>query len=197
MSRIFKIGMVGLLVIGALAAVMTGSVLAQDEGETPTPEEKPFDWHGRGRGFDYGFSRGMGGQLGLEAAAEALGMTADELFAQLWGGKTLADLAEEKGVDLQDVQDAVRAAGEAAFRDAIQQAVEDGTLDEGHAAWLLEGLENGYLGGRGFGGFGGCHGRGGFGGRGSFGRFSGGNTGFSGFGRFPGRNVLTTETTDL
>ena len=66
-----------------------------------------------------GFGGGMCGQAGLEAAAKALGMTADELSTQLWGGKTLADLADEAGVELQAVRDAVEVACEQATRDAI------------------------------------------------------------------------------
>ncbi len=173
MSKTFKMGVIGLLVVGAFVIGLTGTVMAQED--TPLPEQRAYGWHGWGRGF--------GGEVGLEAAAEALGMTADELSTQLWGGKTLADLAEEKGVDLQDVRDAVSAAHEQAKRDAIEQAVEDGTITREHADWLLEGLDNGYMGGRGFGG---CHGgmRGGV--RGGFGGFPRGNTGFGGSGRFPG-----------
>jgi hypothetical protein len=107
--------------------------------------------------------------VGLEAAAEVLGLTADELSAQLWGGETLADLAEAAGVELQDVQDAVTAAHEAAMRENIEQAVEDGNLTREHADWLLEGLDKGYWGGRGFGGFGGKRGFGGRGGMRGFG----------------------------
>ncbi len=185
MNRKFTIGLAGLLVMGALMLVLTGTVLAQEETPAPAPDAKPFGGHMWGPGL----GRGMGGQVGLEAAAEALGMTADELSTQLWGGKTLADLAEEAGVDLQDVQDAVEAAQEQAVRDAIEQAVEDGTLTREHADWLLEGLDNGYWSGHGMGGFGGC---GGFHGRGGFGR--GGfqdNTGFRGFRSLPGNNVIT------
>jgi hypothetical protein len=187
MGKKFTIGIVGLLVVGALVIVMTGTVLAQEE--TPTPAPKTFGFHGWGPGF----GRGMGGQVGLEAIAKALGMTTDELSTQLWGGKTLADLAEEKGVDLQVLQDAVTAAQEAATRDAIEQVVTDGKLSREQADWLLEGLDKGYWGGHGFGGFGGCRGHGGFGGRGGFGGFPG-NTRYGGFGRFPGRNNSNTAT---
>ena len=48
----------------------------------------------------------------LEAAATALDMTAEELRAELDGGKTIADVAGERGVELQTVIDAVVAAGE-------------------------------------------------------------------------------------
>jgi hypothetical protein len=159
MNGKLRIGIVALLVVGALGVVVTGTAFAQESTPTPAPL------------YGHGFGRGMGGEVGLEAAAEALGMTADELSLQMWGGKTLADLAEEKGVDLQDVQDAVNAALEQAQRDAIEQAVEDGTITREHADWLLEGLDNGYwgvpgashMGGRGgFRGMGGSRMRGGF-----------------------------------
>jgi hypothetical protein len=185
MSKKFKIGFVGLLVIAALTAMLSGTVLAQEE--TPEVVPQPFgghgfgrgSGHGFGRGSGHGFGRGYGGEVGLEVIAEALGMTTDELSLQLWGGKSLADLAEEAGVDLQDLQDAVTAAQEQATRDAIEQAVEDGTLTREHADWLLQGLDNGYWGGHGCGGFGGSRGRGGLGG------FQG-NTGFGRSGRFGG-----------
>jgi hypothetical protein len=161
MSGKLRNGIVALLVAGALTLALAGTALAQEE----TPETAPAPFYG------HGFARGLGGAVGLEAAADALGMTADELSLELWGGKTLADLAEEKGVDLQDVQDAVTAAQEQAKRDAIEQAVEDGTLTREHADWLLEGLDKGFIGGHGFGHFGGRGGSGGFHGSGMFGGF--------------------------
>jgi hypothetical protein len=167
MSRKFRIGMITLLVVGALTVVMAGTALAQEETPAPAPEAE--GWFGRGHGF--GMPRGMGGQVGLEAAAELLGMTADELSAQLWGGETLANLAEEAGVDLQDIQDAVTAANETAKREAIEQAVEDEVITREHADWLLEGLDKGYLSERGFRGFGGRGGFGGFKGSGMLGGF--------------------------
>jgi hypothetical protein len=154
-----------LLIVGALAVSMTGIALAQEEEATPTPQ--PFGWHGGGGGY----VRGFGGEAGMEAAAEVLGLTPEELTTELWGGKTLSDLADEAGVDLQAVRDAVEAAQQDAMREAIEQAVTDGKLSREQADWMLEGLENGYMGGHGFGrfgGFGGCHGHGGFRGRGGF-----------------------------
>jgi hypothetical protein len=159
MRRWFKFGLVGLLVFGAIAVLITGAALAQDEPQ-PTPEAPGPQLRG------FGFGKGMGDQVELEAAADALGMTVDELTTQMWGGKSLADLAEEKGVDLTTVQEAVQAARESEMRQSIEQAVEDGTLTQEHADWLLEGLDKGFLGGFGFGhglmgGFGdGFHGRG-------------------------------------
>jgi lambda repressor-like predicted transcriptional regulator len=94
----------------------------------------------------------------FDAAAEALGLTPDELFAELHdAGKTLAEIAEEQGVDVEAVQDALNANRSESMKQAIQQAVEEGRLSQEQADWLLEGLEKGFHpGGRGL-GFGGGH----------------------------------------
>jgi hypothetical protein len=99
---------------------------------------------GRGRGRFGAFKRDRMLPLHQEWLAEQLGMTVDELEAELDAGKTISELAEEKGVDL----DAVRIE---ATKERIQQAVEDGTLTQEQADWMLEGLEQGFMpGGRGF-----------------------------------------------
>jgi DNA-directed RNA polymerase specialized sigma subunit len=95
----------------------------------------------------------------LTAAANALGMTTDELSSELQSGKTLAEIAEGAGVDLQVVQDAIRAAHTEEMRQWIEQSVSDGTISQEKADWLLEGLEKGFLDSPGFGfGFGRGHG---------------------------------------
>lgn len=158
MSKWFKIGVVALLAIGALGALVSGVAFAQ-ETTTSTQEVTGPTQLDRG---PKGFGRGLGSQAALEAAAEALGMTVDDLKLQLWGGKTLADLADEKGVDLADVKAAVEAAQKEEVRARIEQAVTDGTITQENADWLLEGLNKGYLGSLKY--FGGGHGgRGGHG----------------------------------
>ena len=138
----------------AIVAALGISSLAFAQEATPAAPAAPLAHGG-------GFGRGRYSQEALAAAAEVLGMTADELSTQLWGGKTLADLADEAGVELQAVRDAIEAAQLEAIRADIAQAVEDGSITQAHADWLLEGLDNGYWGGGGFGrGFG--MGRGGF-----------------------------------
>jgi hypothetical protein len=188
MGKRISIVVVALLVVAALVMALGSTAMAQEDDTTPEP--KPFGW---GRGFGHGFGHGVGGQVGLEAAAEALGMTADELSTQLWGGNSLADLADEAGVDLQAVQDAVNAALEQAQRDAIEQAVTDGTLTREHADWLLDGLDQGFWGGTDCHGFGG---HGGFGDRGALGGRSGfrGHGGFGGSGRFQSPAAPSTGT---
>ncbi|OXS61781.1 hypothetical protein B1A99_04005 [Cohnella sp. CIP 111063] len=56
----------------------------------------------------------------LTAIAGALGLTADELKAQLKEGKTIADVAADKGVDVQKLVDAQKAAIEKSVAEALQ-----------------------------------------------------------------------------
>lgn len=117
--------------------------------------------------------RGICGEAGLAAAADALGLTVEDLQTQFRAGENLADLADEAGVEAADVLAAIDAACVQSTRDAIEQAVTDGDLSRAHADWLLGGLDNGYWGpgsngGPGF-GFGPRGGHGGTGGRGGFG----------------------------
>jgi hypothetical protein len=134
-------GIVGICVIAALAFGATRIALAQDETPpTTTDSEETADFrHGMlgGRGFH-------GSQAGSEAVAEALGMTTDELEAALQDGKTLADLAEEKGVEIQALRDATEAAEKTARIEQIEQAVTDGDLTREQADWMIEGIQNGY-----------------------------------------------------
>lgn len=67
-------------------------------------------------------------------AATALGVSADDLQTQLKAGKTLAQIAQDKGVDVQKVTDALVA--EANKR--IDQAVTDGKLDATQAAMMKQ-----------------------------------------------------------
>lgn len=138
--------LVALLVIGVVGAT---TVFAQGPSNGVL--------HGGGPGGGRG---GLGGGTGLQAAAEALGMTTDELINALRSGSTLEELAEEAGVDIEDVQAAIQAARATEMRERIQQAVEDGTITQEHADWLLEGLDRGFIGGSGGFGFGGRHGHG-------------------------------------
>ncbi len=153
------------LVSGAtlVALLLTGLVGATVAfAQEPTPEaEVPFAGRRGGRGggdFGRGMMGGFGGQwTTFDTMADALGLTPVELFTELHGGKTLEDVAEEQGVDLEALQETMQAAREDAMRKRIEQAVEDGKISQEQADWMLEGLENGYGPmGRGFG-----HGRGG------------------------------------
>ena len=151
----------------ALAVVLLGATVVVPtfaQEPTPTPEA-PFGCRGGGFGL-------MGGSWTMfDTVAEALELTPEEYFAELHAGKTLEEIAEAQGVELEAVQDAMNAARAEAMQEAIEQAVEDGRITQEQADWLLEGLEQGFFPmGRSF-GFG--HGmRGGFG-RGMKGGFGG------------------------
>jgi hypothetical protein len=62
---------------------------------------------GRGGHGDHDGPRGGRGGHGLEAAATALGITADELRVALREGATLAEIAADEGVAVQTVIDAM------------------------------------------------------------------------------------------
>jgi hypothetical protein len=145
---------VGLTVV-VLTLALAVPAFAQEA--TPSTPTTPKGWFGGGRGFGF---RG-GSWEDFDATAEALGLTPEQLFAELHSGKSLQDIATEKGVDMQKINDALQASRNEAMKAAIEQAVTDGKLTREQADWMLKGLELGMMpGGRGFGrGFG-------FGGRG-------------------------------
>lgn len=72
---------------------------------------------------------GFGGKLDLTAVSTVLGVTADELQTSLQGGKSLADVAKDKKVDVQKVIDSVAAS----ITRQINQAVKDGKLTQAEA----------------------------------------------------------------
>jgi len=132
---------------------------------------------GLGRGM---MGRGLGwGMMGdsqdslIAVAADKLGMTVDELQTQLKDGKTIADLASEKGVDLQSIVDAFMTSRQ----EALSQAVTDGKITQEQADQMLENMRDmveDHLNGEmpAF-GPGGCGGMGGRGGRGMMGAWGG------------------------
>lgn len=143
----------GALALALLAVGVYGATTVYADDNNPPP---PFGERGPGgpRG-----GRGLDGAA-LEAVADVLDMSTDELSAALEEGKTLADLAEEAGVDMQEIFDAMSAVRAESMRERIAQALEDGTLSQEKADWLLEGLDKGFLDGPGFGpGFGGRFGK--------------------------------------
>jgi hypothetical protein len=141
--------LVALLLVGLIGAT---AVFAQEP--TPEPQVPSGRHRGGGRGgFGLGlFGLGRGDQWTMfDTAAEALGLTPEELFTELHAGKSLAEVAEAQGVDVETLQEALQAARIEAMRQRIEQAVEDGKTSQEQADWLLEGLEKGFAPmGRGF-----------------------------------------------
>jgi len=177
-----KIKLIGITLILTVALVTLGIGLAFAQQGTPTP------WPGGrmgGRGM-----MGGGGMMGgntswmqamhewmttsggmhtlvWDSLAKTLGLTTDELYAELNSGKTLAQLGEEKGVGQVDLA----ANLESAVKSGLETAVEQKALTQEQADWMLSHMsgrfdwmldnmgQGGMMGG--FGGSfgtGGCHG---------------------------------------
>lgn len=72
--------------------------------------------------------------MGIDATAEATGLTEEEVIAALQSGQTFAEIAEAQGVDPQTIVDALLADRQA----VLEQAVADGRLSQEQADWMLE-----------------------------------------------------------
>ena len=153
----------GLIVFALGLGIVTSRALAQDTGpdsqteaanqvqDTGTSEDSDRVLRfGKGvLGWVGSRSGGLGSTAELEAAAVVLGMTSDELKTQLQAGVILADLADEAGVNLQTLRDAVEAARTEELKANITQAVTDGSMTQTEADWRLKGIELGYSSGLG------------------------------------------------
>lgn len=115
-----------LIVVSVLALYVVGSVFAQ----APTPPstgtpQTPLD--------------GAWGQVcngeGVvsNAISKLLGMTPQDLYAEHSSGKTLSEIAKEKGITDQQVIDAMLAGRQ----EMVAQAVKDGRITQAQADWML------------------------------------------------------------
>jgi hypothetical protein len=93
------------------------------------------------RGFGFGVGPGLGFHFGekLDPAAEYLGVTEEELRDALRSGKSLAEIAEEKGKSVDGLKDALLA--EAQTR--LNEAVAEENLTREQADRMLERLREG------------------------------------------------------
>lgn len=133
------IGFLGVMVAFAQsetpAEVTTAPVQAQQRATLQTTDVRPTTGNGYGRGRGAAAGQGL---LALDqdqmhaAIAEALGMTVAEFEAARDQGQSLVLLAQERGVAL----DAVRDAMATVRQPAIDQALAEGTLTEQQAEWL-------------------------------------------------------------
>ena len=104
-----------------------------DEVATTLAERGPLGGHGHGRGGP----GGGGGREVLAAAAEALGLSEDELRTAAREGATLAELAEREGVETSAVVDAMVAAA----KEHLAEEVAEGDLTQAEADARLGELE--------------------------------------------------------
>jgi hypothetical protein len=104
--------------VGLLGFATVGLAFAQPgDGPTPTATVSPTGHHGHmGNNGTMTGHMGQMGQTGQahdqmhDAVAKALGITVDELNAQLKAGKSVPDIAREKGIDMATITAAMQAA---------------------------------------------------------------------------------------
>ena len=116
-----------LLAVGVLGLFAAGSVFAQgpapaNGGRAQAPLNSGLGW-----------AQGDPG-LVCDAVADLLGMTRQEIYDARSSGKTLSQIANEKGVTDQQLIDAIVAAKE----EAVTQALEAGQITQAQADQMLE-----------------------------------------------------------
>lgn len=128
------VGLGTVAVVAALALGGVGYAFAQSSTLQTEAATLVSNWQGGGPFGHHGPDGGGIDHEAIEAAAaQALGMTVEELQTARQAGKTLETLATEKGVDIATVQ----AAMEAARTDAVNKAVADGTITQAQADDIL------------------------------------------------------------
>ena len=92
------------------------------------------------RGMGGGFMKPPKGFMGrgdtalIGVAAEKLDMSVEDLHAQLIDGRSIAEVAEEQGVETQEIIDAYLAQ----LEENLTQKVADGEITQNQADWMLE-----------------------------------------------------------
>lgn len=126
---------------GKLSKDQADAMKKRIESNGGVPPVGPFGGPGPGGGpgFHRGGPRGPGGGGaffgGLDAAAKFLGLTDAQLRDQLVAGKSLADIAKDKGKSVDDLKSAIKTAAKSKLDDAVTnkrltQAQEDGILKD-------------------------------------------------------------------
>jgi hypothetical protein len=113
LGAVMAVSLVALSVVGAAWAQGTTSSQARPQSQAGPP------------------GRGPGG--GMDEIAKLLGMTSDQIWAERVLGKTIADLATDKGVDTLQLVDALPASQ----KTMLDQAVTESRLTQAQAdKWL-------------------------------------------------------------
>ncbi len=148
MNKYFKYSLLGLLIVAVAGVTTVGIVYA--EGDPPQPHD---------------------------TLADLLGFTSDELRDLMQDGTSLDELADEAGVDLDEFWQSMQDAREEYHKSRLQEALENSEISKDRYNWLMDGFENGFMGGgkspggyHGQGHFGNGDGTRPYGGRGGFGR---------------------------
>jgi len=119
-----------LLAVSVLALYAVGSVFAQ----APTPPTNGTPETPMGSAWGH-VCNGAG--VVSNAITKLLGMTPQELYAEHSSGKTLSEIAQEKGITDQQVIDAMLAGRQ----EMVAQAVTDGRITQAQADWMQEAMK--------------------------------------------------------
>ncbi|MBN2678215.1 MAG: hypothetical protein JXR32_09150 [Anaerolineaceae bacterium] len=131
----------GLTLIAALAlAFSITSVVTADTGEPPLPSDHcglvdnilKIDGCGFGRPDGARLNDGILHDYMLEVYSDKLGISVSELETRISGGETMADIALDEGLTLEDFRTWMLDARS----QAIDLAVADGALSEEQAEWM-------------------------------------------------------------
>ena len=149
----------GAMLADSLSKLVTDGTITQAQADSITaaleanrPAGMPGDGmggpgkgrhHGKGGEGKGGPGMGRGRGAGLEAAATALGVTADELRTELQGGKSIADVATAKGVNVQTVIDALVAEAKTRITDMVNGVRPAAPADQPDAPATTSGATNG------------------------------------------------------
>lgn len=144
--KYWQMSLVAILLVAVVAVAGFSIARAQDD-DPPVPTEEAFPYGGMtGRGGHHGGRGGMGmhawdgdvdnplHDVMIAAMADALDVSVDELESRLEAGETMADIAAEQGLD----QEAFFTLMQEARTAAIEQALEDGTITQEQADFMLE-----------------------------------------------------------
>jgi hypothetical protein len=140
------IALIATVAVIAVAAVV-GPALAHGPADATDESTDGGRWYregcfeGMGGGMRWGMwggqHMGFGDPFGLAEAAAVLGLTPDELSAQLADGATLQDIIEAAGVDIELVVEAILAP----HVETLQERVAEGHLTAEDADAMLEQME--------------------------------------------------------
>lgn len=171
-----KVKFIGIAFVAVLAVAALGFGVAFAQTQTPDDNYGPSWMMGGRGGMMGGYARNGGGWEWMDAMhewmaasggmhtfvwnalADTFGLSGNELNAEANSGKTIAQIAEEKGISRVDLV----AALEAAHAKSLAQAVADGYLTQvqadsllaqmaGRYEWMIDNMGAGYgfAGGRG------------------------------------------------
>ena len=144
----------GAMLADSLSKLVTDGTITQAQADSITaaleanrPAGMPGDgMGGPGMGRHHGKGgpgMGRGRGAGLEAAATALGITADELRTELKSGKSIADVATAQGVNVQTVIDALVAEAKTRITDMVNGVRPAAPAEQPDAPATTSGAANG------------------------------------------------------